>query len=806
MKPNWPDSAFELPGTRSLLAEWLPNAWGSPDWMLPVGLALAFALGLVIWSYFRSDNAVWLRVVSALLKTGGLILLAIILLEPKVKKSTPKPGANLFVMMVDKSQSLAIKDASSAETREQQLVSMLDPESVWLNRLNEDFDLRRYTFDSRLHPVNDFASYVADATGSNLINSLKMIGRRVEGRNTGGVLLFTDGNATDLNDLSIDWTSLPPIYPVVLGTDNIGRDIGLLRVNVSQTNFESAPVTITCEVETRGFEGRSVSVELLDNQKKRLQVKTVSNVEDAKKFAVRFEVKPEARGVHFYQVRAFEKNRVDQFDRPETSREATLDNNVSLVSVDRGRGPFRILYVSGRPNWEYKFLKRALDADPEIHLTGLIRLARKEPKFSFRGHKGESTNSLFRGFGNKEDQTAEQYDEPVLIRMGVKDGEELRAGFPKDEIDLFKFDALILDDIESEFFTQDQKSLIQQFVSVRGGSLLMLGGQESFVRGGYDRTPIGELLPVYLDRFTSAEPAENFWLSLTREGWLQPWVRVRSTEDAEKTRITEMPPFKTINRVRSIKPGATVLARVQDRDGTSHPALVVQKFGKGSASALLIGDLWRWHLQDSKNDDMMKSWRQTTRWLVGDVPRRIEVELKQVHDANHSVRVQVRVHDDAYKPLDNATIKLKIKSPKITKDGKPSAIELTAEPSDQEAGLYEAVVVSNEAGNYVAEILVAGPDGSDIGTRNTGWISQSSKEEFRNLEPNREFLELIASKTNGRILKPKQLDRFTRSIPNAENMITETKITPWWHHWSLLALMILMFVGEWGLRRWKGMP
>ena len=41
-------------------------------------------------------------------------------------------------------------------------------------------------------------------------------------------------------------------------------------------------------------------------------------------------------------------------------------------------------------------------------------------------------------------------------------------------------------------------------VSLRGGGLLMLGGQESFASGGYDRTPIGEMLPVYLDRFPQA--------------------------------------------------------------------------------------------------------------------------------------------------------------------------------------------------------------------------------------------------------------------------------------------------------------
>ena len=77
--------------------------------------------------------------------------------------------------------------------------------------------------------------------------------------------------------------------------------------------------------------------------------------------------------------------------------EATLVNNERQVVVDRSGGPYRILYVCGRPNWEFKFLRRALAEDPQLELLGLVRIARREPKFSFRGRAGESTNPLFRG-------------------------------------------------------------------------------------------------------------------------------------------------------------------------------------------------------------------------------------------------------------------------------------------------------------------------------------------------------------------------------------------------------------------------
>ncbi len=121
----------------------------------------------------------------------------------------------------------------------------------------------------------------------------------------------------------------------------------------------------------------------------------------------------------------------------------------------------------------------------------------------------------------------------------------------------------------------------------------------------------------------------SYRLSLTREGWLEPWVRLRGAEDDERKRLARMPPFQTLNAVRGVKPGATVLA-VSTADGERPmPALVEQRFGRGRCGALLIGDLWRWGLRrpPEPEQDLDKAWRQIVRWLVADVPQRVEVDL-----------------------------------------------------------------------------------------------------------------------------------------------------------------------------------
>src|SRR6185295_19754520 len=141
---------------------------------------------------------------------------------------------------------------------------------------------------------------------------------------------------------------------------------------------------------------------------------------------------------------------------------------------------------------------------------------------------------------DKEEQ-AEQYDQPVLVRDFPPDEPDkenkLCVGFPKSAEELYTYHAVILDDLESEFFTQDQMQLLKDFVRQRGGGLLMLGGEESFKNGHYDRTPVGDMLPVYVDD-VAAPPADGrYRLALTREGWLEPWIRLRPDEDAEHKRL-----------------------------------------------------------------------------------------------------------------------------------------------------------------------------------------------------------------------------------------------------------------------------
>jgi len=78
-----------------------------------------------------------------------------------------------------------------------------------------------------------------------------------QGRPLAGVVVLTDGNATDLRAGALpDLTGLPPIYPVVIGRREPARDLAVQQVNVSQTAFEDAPVSILARSGGGGLPGR----------------------------------------------------------------------------------------------------------------------------------------------------------------------------------------------------------------------------------------------------------------------------------------------------------------------------------------------------------------------------------------------------------------------------------------------------------------------------------------------------------------------------------------------------------------------
>jgi len=309
-------------------------------WLWPAAIFLALALLALGWTYRHGPADGAIRGVCVFLKLLGLLVLAACLVDPLWSGQRARPGANIFVVIADNSQGMQIKDRGETRSRGELLRAKLTADKTdWRARLEEDFQVRRYFFDSRLQSAKDFSELVFDGRASAIGSALRTVAERYQGQPLAGVLLLTDGNATDIPAGKIEAAGLPPVYPVVIGRDDAIKDIALQKVAVSQTVFEDAPVTIQADVLANGYSDSPLVAQVIDREGKKVAEQTQRAPRDGETAAFRLQLRPDKAGVSFYRLRVSAKDELQQFEKPEVSTEATLANNGRVLVVDRGEGP-----------------------------------------------------------------------------------------------------------------------------------------------------------------------------------------------------------------------------------------------------------------------------------------------------------------------------------------------------------------------------------------------------------------------------------------------------------------------------------
>ncbi|QDT97979.1 glutamine amidotransferase [Gimesia aquarii] len=771
--------------------------FAAPHWTTIAVVTIIAGLALVFFAYRSLTLKRSLASAAICLKIFGIAILSIALTEPLWSGTHVQPGTNLFAVVVDNSQSLQIKDPKTRQPRLEQVKQLLTsshpaqknnlPE--WLINLEQNFSVRKYSVNAYTKAIPELQHLQFDGSITNLVSGLNELNQRYTKLPLAGILLMTDGiSAEEISRLE---TSVP-IYPIVIGSTLPAIDLAITNTAISYSPFEDAPIRILADLSASQCQNQQIKVELQDESGKTVETVTREVNQQEQQFQIRFQIRPEETGIAFYQLKA-------TLSAPQ-SAEVTLANNHRMLKIDRGRKAHRVLYVSGRPNWEFKFLRRAIEEDELINLVGLIRIAKKETKFDFRSRDGEEGNALFRGFDQDNESDLERYDQPVFVRINTKSPHELQDGFPKTEEELFQYESIIIDDLEAAFFSHDQIELITRFVSERGGGLLMLGGQESFQKGGYHKTDLARLLPIYFPQRKTAAIETEYQFSLTRDGWLQPWTRHHKNEQEEHKRLAEMPPFKTINRVDTTKPAATLVAELKSSQTDAQPAIATQRYGRGRVAAVMVGDLWRWRLkEDSQSPQLNKSWRQLLRWMTTDVLEPIDLQVENNPSGNKGTKIRVFVRDPQFQKRSDYQVQLEITTPQKER------IKLIADPVNDKPGEYQSVYLPSQSGGYHISATVTAPD-SKTKTIQGGWVHDPQSIEFRTIQPNLELLQQLATQSKGEVIPADKLSQFVSTLDQRHIPVTAEVVTPLWHHpWVLLLVLGCLF-GEWSLRRWKGLP
>jgi len=67
-------------------------------------------------------------------------------------------------------------------------------------------------------------------------------------------------------------------------------------------------------------------------------------------------------------------------------------------------------------------------------------------------------------------------------------------------------------------------------------------------------------------------------------------------------------------------------------------------------------------------------------------------------------------------------------------------------------------------------------------------------------------MQQLAEQTGGELVAVDKLEDFAASLSTRKVPITQRWTCPLWHQARVFLLAVGCLAGEWGLRRWKGLP
>lgn len=731
--------------------------------LFPVGWWLPFALGALgatWWWYARGRRpprrgpAWW---VPALLRSLALLVVLVLLGRPQLLVSRIVPQTGIVALLIDDSASLALPTDQPAGPP---LREWLAPESSLVRRLSDEFHLQWYTFSRNLEPHQGPPALTFAGPRTDLGRALQRLGERTGALPLAAVVLFSDGahngrrSVSDAVELFRDQGI--PIHTVGVGTPGWERDVELATVTLPPRIRLGGSFTARLELNHSGMTGRSVRISVRDDLAL-LHSQEVPLGDADEPTVVEIPLTLETGGV-----------RLLQFEVDPVPGEAVTRNNRRTVPAFVDEEPIRIFLVEGRPRWEYKFLRRALDGDPGVRLESLLRTALNK-----------------------------------FYRQGIEREDSLAEGFPRRVEELFRYEGLILGDLESEFFTYGQLEAIRDFVLRRGGGLLMLGGGSTFEEAGYAGTPLAEALPVEVpgpNTFVAKGPRR---VDITPAGLRKPPLQFAADPRANRRAWQELPPLVDYRRAGRLKAGAVSLLTSSEDGENWEPLLVYQRFGEGVSFVFLSSSSWRWQMQLDHTDERHELfWRQLCRWLAetAEDPVTVRPEVR-VSLPGDPVQLTALVRGLDYVPVDTAEVTFVVTRP----DGGTQTLPAAWNP--EVTGVYQATFAPEENGLYTvtADVLVPGRDEQPPEPRPVHvWVDDHDVEYF-GARLQRPVLRGLAEQTGGTYRDLAEVEELPEEIVYRSRGEKRTELLDLYNAPVNLVLLLGLFSAEWIIRRRQGL-
>jgi len=726
-------------------------ASGWPLWLL-VALVAAAALGIGFNIVRNRHDFGWIKLgVLGVLQTATIALLLAMLWQPSLLTQTLRAQDNTVALLVDTSASMGYGE--DGQSRLQQAVATL--EQGPLPALEADFDVDLLGFSDRLVSLPSLQEVPAPGARTDIGDGLLSVLRGASAGALAAIVLVSDGadNSGRLDPARIAEIAGfgVPVHTLGVGREVITEDVEIENVILGARATPGA--TASAQVSIRHGQAGIAQLKVYDG--------------DAILVSESIQL-PDQAGVttRLIDIDAGDAGIRDlRFAIDPVAGEINTVNNVQSRPLEVPERRRSVLYVEGEPRWEYKFMRRAV-VDDEMPMR-FVTLLRTTP--------------------NK------------FYRQGVSSGDELEDGFPTDVEELFGYDALIIGSLEAAALTDEQQQMIYEFVSRRGGTLLMLGARRGLADGGWAATVVSDVLPIELpaiDAPTFVRVPARAVLPADSESLI---TRFDADDDANRAIWDEMPFLKDLQLIdaTSVKPGADVLLEAEF-DGELRPLLVRHRFGQGSAY-VLAGSTWGWQMsldhEDMKHETF---WRQLVQALTVSVPEPVTLTTDSVYYGDQAqVTLRADVRDGEYEPAADAVVNLVIDVPGAAQQ------TLVMQPVAGVPGRYQLTFDADDPGIYRFE-AEASLDGEMLGRSRVAVRREDGVSEHFQVQQNRALLERLAAATGGRYFSLDDADEIPEAVQFSDAGIVERRLLSLWNM-PVLFLMLLAFKGfEWLLRLFWG--
>ena len=741
-------------------------AFASP-WptMVVLGAVAALAVPAILtYGAARGDTRPVDRMVMAGLRLGVVAVLVFILFQPILVLTSVVPQRNFVGILIDDSQSMRIT-GDDGLPRSAFIHSTFGSEgSELMSALSEKFSLRFFRFSRETSRLGDVSELEYLGTATDLGEAMVRVQEELAGVPLSGLVVLSDGADNSGKPLAESLLPLQaanvPVYTVGLGDEALSPDVQVSRVEIQRTVLVGTSLVVDVIVSHRGYSGRTVPL-IVEDGGQVIASEDVTLGGDGEPVVARVRLEVTQSGPQLLRFRV-----------PVQNGEPVEQNNLREVLLDVVDESEKILYFEGEPRWEVKFVRRAVAEDENLQVVVLQRTAASK-----------------------------------FLRLDVDDADELAAGFPKTREELFRYRGLILGSVEASFFTHDQLNMIADFVSQRGGGLLLLGGRNSFAQGGYEGTPVAEALPVFLDDElnTGGGPYfEELLVSPTRTGLTHPATQL-GEDDSEGIRELweSLPAVTTLNPISRLKPGATgLLTGGSDQDRSRQVVLAYHRYGRGKVIVLPIQDTWIWqmHADVTLEDQTHETfWRQLLRWLIDGVPDPVAAQSEsEVVEPGQVVNLSVEVGDSAYLEVNDGSVVATVLSPA------GDSVTIPLDWAVDEDGRYDGTFTTAEAGLY--EVSVRASRGADtLGTAVTFVNAAPSTAEYFDASMRGTTLRHVAEETGGRFYTPETVADLPEDISLTGAGVTLTEERDLWDMPILLLFLLGLMGAEWGYRRTRGL-